>query len=104
MTDDERIHKAIKARLEQRSEIDASSIEIKVDGGEVRLRGAVEDRPAKDIALKEACKVVGVVEVKDELTVKPEIGDEASALTTEFGDKDAADAETGPRFLNREAL
>jgi hypothetical protein len=64
---DERIHEEICDRLEAHGQIDASDVEVKVEGCEVTLTGTVPDRRTKRLAESVAESVRGVVDVHNQL-------------------------------------
>jgi osmotically-inducible protein OsmY len=66
---DERIREDVCVRLTDHPEIDASEIEVRVDGGEVTLSGEVDSRPVKRIAEDVAHSVAGVRDVHNQLRV-----------------------------------
>lgn len=49
-SDDDRIRVEIRRRLAQRWDLDASDIEVQVEGGEVTLAGTVAERDARWLA------------------------------------------------------
>ncbi|MBA3522664.1 MAG: BON domain-containing protein [Gemmatimonadales bacterium] len=61
--DDVRIREVIRRRLAQRSDLDASDIEVQVESGEVTLAGTVAERDARWLAedLLEAIPGVSLV-------------------------------------------
>jgi osmotically-inducible protein OsmY len=71
---DQRIQEDINDRLTDHPEIDASEIEIKVNGGEVTITGTVHERYAK--RMTEDCVecVGGVKQVHNQLRVQQESG------------------------------
>lgn len=75
---DERIKEDVCERLTQHGQIDASDIEIEVTGGEVTLRGMVDQRQTKRMAEDVAESVSGVHEVHNQLRV----GQRASGTNT----------------------
>lgn len=68
---DERITEDVCEALSRHGEIDASEIEVKVQGGEVILTGSVQDRRDKRLAedIVEQCS--GVRDVRNEIRVQP---------------------------------
>jgi len=62
-SDDARIREVIRRRLAQRSDLDASDIEVQVESGEVTLAGTVAERDARWLAedLLEAIPGVSLV-------------------------------------------
>lgn len=68
---DERIRELVCEALTDDDLIDASRIEVSVQGGEVTLTGTVEDRHAKRDAEDCACSVAGVRDVQNLLRVMP---------------------------------
>ena len=67
---DERIHEEVSDRLMTHPDVDASDIEVVVSEGIVTLEGSVEDRHQKRIAEFIAEDVVGVDDVRNQLTVR----------------------------------
>jgi osmotically-inducible protein OsmY len=68
---DQRIHEDICDRLTDDPRIDASDIEVTVNGGEVTLTGSVRTREEKRFAEDLAERLSGVREVNNNLKVKP---------------------------------
>jgi osmotically-inducible protein OsmY len=66
---DESIRDGICVGLTDHPDIDATDIEVTVEGGEVTLRGTVDDRDAKWLAEEIAEEVSGVRAVFNELRV-----------------------------------
>jgi hypothetical protein len=67
---DDAIRDEINERLTRHPEIDATDVEVRVDGAEVVLTGVVEDRRAKRLA-EDICEDVwGVDDVRNELKVR----------------------------------
>jgi hypothetical protein len=66
---DERIREDVSDELFRHPEIDASEIEVQVQGGEVTLTGKVEDRHQKRLAEDLAERVSGVDDVHNQLKV-----------------------------------
>jgi osmotically-inducible protein OsmY len=69
---DERIREDICDRLAEHGFVDASDIEVRVNGGEVTLQGSVHERHEKRIAEDLAERVSGVQQVRNELRVDRE--------------------------------
>jgi osmotically-inducible protein OsmY len=67
---DERIREEVNEALARHPEIDASEIEVKVQGGEVTLTGTVTERRAKRQAEDVVERVFGVSEVQNQIRVK----------------------------------
>lgn len=67
---DERIREEVSDQLSDHGEIDASDIEVKVQGGEVTLSGTVMDRRQKRLAEDCAENVRGVRDVHNQLRVQ----------------------------------
>jgi hypothetical protein len=81
---DERIREEISDRLMDHGRIDASSMEVTVENGEVTLTGTVEDRRSKRLAEDVADSVRGVKDVHNRLSVgKLEADDRELSLTPE---------------------
>ena len=76
---DERIREEVCEALARHPEIDASDIDIAVQGGEVTLSGTVTDRQAKRLAEDVAEDVLGVKDVQVKIRVQP------STERTSFG-------------------
>jgi BON domain-containing protein len=68
---DERIREDVCLRLTDHPEIDATEIEVRVDGGEVTLSGEVDSRPVKRMAEDVAQSVSGVRDVHNQLRIAP---------------------------------
>ena len=66
---DDRIREEVNEELTRHPEIDASEIEVQVQGGEVTLTGKVEDRHQKRLAEDLAERCVGVNDVHNQLKV-----------------------------------
>ena len=64
---DESIREEICASLTRRSHLDASAVEVEVEGGEVTLTGHVEDRDARWLAEEVVESVPGVSLVHNRL-------------------------------------
>ncbi|MGE3683288.1 MAG: BON domain-containing protein [Bdellovibrionales bacterium] len=64
---DERIHEEVCERLARDPDIDASEMEVEVQGGEVILRGTVPEREMKRRAEDLADQVYGVRDVHNQL-------------------------------------
>ncbi len=67
---DDRIREDVSEELMQHGWIDASDIEVMVAGGEVTLKGTVDDRSQKRLAEDVAESVSGVRDVHNELKLK----------------------------------
>jgi len=67
---DERIHEEVSDRLMTHPDVDASDIEVHVEKGIITLSGTVEDRHQKRISDFIAEDVVGVDDVRNQLTVR----------------------------------
>ena len=93
---DERIREDINEELTRHPEIDASEIEVSVQGGEVTLSGTVDERRDKRLAedITEHCS--GVVEVHNQLRVKHGLGQKISHLVT-GGSSEQSEAESRSR-------
>jgi osmotically-inducible protein OsmY len=57
---DERIKEDLSERLMQQGQVDASEIDVQVEGGEVTLMGTVHNRQAKRMAEDVAESISGV--------------------------------------------
>jgi osmotically-inducible protein OsmY len=66
----EAIRDEINERLTRHPDIDASDVEVRVEGSEVVLTGVVEDRRAKRLAEDIAEEVWGIDDVRNELKVR----------------------------------
>jgi hypothetical protein len=69
---DERIREDVCEQLCYHPYVDASDVEVMVTNGEVTLTGTVDDRDAKRLAEDVAVDVRGVVDVHNQLRLKPE--------------------------------
>lgn len=67
---DERIHEEVCETLTRHGGIDAKEIEVEVEGGEVTLKGMVEDRNQKRMAEDSAEAVSGVMDVHNQLRTR----------------------------------
>lgn len=67
---DDRINEDISDRLSDHSRIDAENIAVKVEGGEVYLRGSVPDRKTKRLAEDVCMRASGVSDVMNELRIQ----------------------------------
>jgi osmotically-inducible protein OsmY len=79
---DERISEDINDRLTDHPYLDASDIEVIVDGGEVTLNGSVESRQAKRLAEDIAESVAGVTNVENRLRVTHDASEAINKTTT----------------------
>ena len=75
----ERIREDVSDRLTDDPHLDASDIEVAVDGTEVTLNGTVDSRTAKRRAEDQADDVTGVTHVQNNLRVRPRPGTVAAA-------------------------
>jgi hypothetical protein len=66
---DERIREDVCERLADHEDIDATEIEVRVEGGEVYLSGSVDTRREKHLAEDVAATVMGVTDVTNGLRV-----------------------------------
>ena len=69
---DERIREEVSEALARHPEIDASDIEVRVQGAEVTLTGTVTERETKRIAEDVVERVFGVKDVQNQIRVKPD--------------------------------
>lgn len=67
---DQRLHENVCDALADHPDIDASEIEVKVQGCEVTLTGTVEDRRTKRMAEEAAERVRGVKDVTNQLRIQ----------------------------------
>lgn len=96
---DERIRDEVSEALARHPGIDASEIEVEVDGGEVTLRGQVDERRAKRLAEECAEDIFGVEDVQNQLRIRREEG-----ATARGGRKAAKGSEREvPRSTGQEA-
>jgi osmotically-inducible protein OsmY len=70
-TDPDIVQQKIENALRRNAEIEASQINVSVDGGKVTLRGHVRSWFERGVAEDAAWAAPGVTEVQDELRVKP---------------------------------
>jgi hypothetical protein len=66
----DRMREEVCERLTQHGEIDASEIEVNVEGGEITLSGTVDSRRSKRMAEAVAESVASVKDVHNRLTVR----------------------------------
>jgi hypothetical protein len=81
----------VSSRLEHHGEIDASEIEVKVEGGTVTLEGKVDDRRTKRLAEECAENVPGVRDVMNCLKVERGFFDKLLGV----GASDESESEAG---------
>jgi hypothetical protein len=79
---DDRIREEVNEALARHPEIDATEIEVRVQGGEVTLTGTVQERRAKRLAEDIVERVFGVSDVQNQIKHKPE------SSGTSFGDRE----------------
>lgn len=65
----------VQLRLKWEKELEGQSLAVSIQGDEVILQGQVKKKELKDKAVKLAEATVGVVKVKDELTVEESTSD-----------------------------
>jgi len=70
-TDPDLVQQRIENALRRNAEIEASRIDVSVDGGKITLRGQVRTWFERSVAEHAAWGAPGVTEVKDELRVQP---------------------------------
>lgn len=88
MRSDERIREEICDLLTDSHDIDASNIEIEVQGGEVTLTGFVESRDIKRMAEQAIDDVSGVKDVHNQLKVgQPQQSEQKSEQKSQGGSK-----------------
>jgi HSP20 family molecular chaperone IbpA len=101
---DERLRDEVNEALARHPGIDASEIEVRVEGGEVTLSGTVADRAHKRLAEEIAEEVFGIKEVQNHVRVQREgaslSGSSASGAqqtndTSRGGEKDASKGADG---------
>lgn len=80
---DERIREEVNEALARHPEIDASDIEVKVQGGEITLTGTVNSRNAKRQAEDIAERVFGASEVQNQIRVKADGQDSSRDRTND---------------------
>ena len=95
---DERIREEVNEALARDSELDATSIEVRVENAEVTLSGVVEDRGDKRLAEDIAEEVFGVEDVHNQLKVRHGAFARMTGEKAEPADEQAArqSATTGP--------
>jgi len=71
---DERITEDVSEQLTQHPEIDASEIEVKVEGGEVTIMGTIDSRQTKRMVEDVVESVSGVKDLHNQLRVKQRDG------------------------------
>jgi osmotically-inducible protein OsmY len=82
---DERIREEINDRLTAHGEIDATDIEVRVQGAEVTLIGFVDSREVKRIAEDVTEDVPGVREVHNQLRIRSHAEDTGTGRTSVLG-------------------
>lgn len=82
---DERIREDLSDRLTAHGRVDASDIEVRIQGGEVTLMGFVDSRDAKRLAEDIAEDVPGVREVHNQLRVRTHADDTGVGRTSVLG-------------------
>jgi hypothetical protein len=85
---DDRIREDVNEELTRHPEIDASEIEVRVEGGEVTLTGTVEERRDKRLAEDLAERVPGVNEVHNQLKARKGIGAKITEALTGGSDRE----------------
>jgi hypothetical protein len=85
-------------RLGDASDLDSSEIQVRVEQGVITLCGWVEDHHAKWLAIEIAETTRGVLDVRDRLAVRPELGEENTVHRTEFETVQATIASVSVRF------
>ena len=96
---DERIREEVNEALARHPEIDASDIEVRVQGGEVTLTGTVTDRRAKRLAEDVAEQVFGAKDVTNQIKVnKNRFGDRDVTATA---DREARSGTEGQETQSR---
>ena len=80
---DERIREEVCEALARHPEIDATDVEIRVQGGEVTLTGTVNERRAKRVAEDVAEEVFGVKDVTNQIKV-----DKSATTRLQAGERD----------------
>jgi hypothetical protein len=83
---DERIREDVNEELARHPWLDASEIEVRVQGGEVTLTGTVNNRIAKRRAEEIAERVFGASDVQNQIRVKRE------PFTERFGEREVTRA------------
>jgi len=78
---DQRIEEDINERLTEHGTLDATDIEVTVQGGEVTLKGNVENRQAKRLAEEVAEGVSGVKDVTNQIKVQQQSSSEGRSGT-----------------------
>ncbi len=102
---DERIREDISERLADHPDIDASEIEIDVKGGEVTLKGSVEDRHIKRLAEDVAERVSGVRDVHNNIRVSRGFWSSIKdTLTGETGDESRRDSSGQPETMTGDVV
>jgi len=103
---DERIREDVCDRLTEDHDLDASDIDVKVEGCEVTLEGTVDERRSKWLAEEIAARCSGVTEVHNHLRVKRPAVErtERESQSTEMprnGGRQTQTAQTGLGAQNR---
>jgi hypothetical protein len=82
---DERIREEVSDRLTAHGQIDASDIEVRVQGGEITLVGFVDSRDVKHAAEDLAEDIPGVREVHNQLRIRTHADDVGVGRTSVLG-------------------
>lgn len=98
---DERIREELNEALARHPEIDASDVEVRVQGGEITLTGTVPNRRAKRLVEDVAERVFGAKDVQNNVRVKAEsqerFGERDVTRAPDREGRFATEGETGPR-------
>lgn len=100
---DERIREELSDRLTAHGHIDASDVEVRVQGAEVTLIGFVDSREAKRLAEDLAEDVQGVREVHNQLRIRTHADDTGVGRTSVLGltERETQTADTANRSRTR---
>ncbi|WP_394847522.1 BON domain-containing protein [Pendulispora brunnea] len=85
----------INEALQRQPELRSSEIRFEVDGDAVTLLGSVDDIWMASAIERTVAAVPGVTRVKNCLEIRAELGSEAQAKQTEFGNAEVARSAVG---------
>ena len=89
---DERIHEDVCEALTRHPDVDASDLEVHVEGGEVTLTGTVDGRAAKRLAEDVVEQISGVTDIHNQIRVARGASGEREIARGAMRDESARDA------------